>query len=590
MKYAVLREKHPRPQWVRENFCDLNGEWEFAFDFGKSGIEREMFKEGEFPLKINVPFCPESKLSGIGYTDFIPAVWYRRTIKISDLQGQKIILHFGAVDYASKVWVNGILCGEHTGGYTPFDVDITSAVQAGDNVIVVYAEDDNRSKKQSHGKQCARYKSSMCDYTRTTGIWQSVWLEMTPKCYLLRAQITPHVMDKYVDILVFSSEYCKNYSIKCTAFYKNDCVGETIGKVCGTTAMAKLNVSELHLWDIAKPELYDLKVELIDDATGKVVDTVISYFALRDVALTKESLEINGRPTFMRLVLDQGFNPEGIYTAPNDEFLKRDIELSMQLGFHGARLHQRVFEERTLYYADLLGYIVWVEQASGVDLSKAEALEYVLPEWMETVKVHYNHPSVIGWAIFNESYHQPVLDPEVHKLIYRITKELDPYRPVIDASGGIHHETDMFDVHDYEQDPKKFAEYFQPMKNNPEYIHIPLTRYKEEIRWRPQPYTGQPYWVSEYGGTFWNPNLKNAEDGWGYGNTPKNEEEFISRYEALTDTLLSNERICGFCYTQLTDVEQEQNGLYTYDRKPKFSDKTYARIRKINQKIAAMEK
>ena len=247
MKYAVLREKHPRPQWVRENFCDLNGEWEFAFDFGKSGIEREMFKEGEFPLKINVPFCPESKLSGIGYTDFIPAVWYRRTIKISDLQGQKIILHFGAVDYASKVWVNGILCGEHTGGYTPFDVDITSAVQAGDNVIVVYAEDDNRSKKQSHGKQCARYKSSMCDYTRTTGIWQSVWLEMTPKCYLLRAQITPHVMDKYVDILVFSSEYCKNYSIKCTAFYKNDCVGETIGKVCGTTAMAKLNVSELHL-------------------------------------------------------------------------------------------------------------------------------------------------------------------------------------------------------------------------------------------------------------------------------------------------------------------------------------------------------
>ena len=582
----IPRGEHPRPQWLRQSWQSLNGTWDFAFDFGVSGEARGMAAGGEYPLKITVPFCPESRLSGIGHTDFIPAVWYRRTITVDDPGKGRTILHFGAVDYLTKIWVNGQLCGTHKGGYTAFEVDITKALRPGENTLVVYAEDDLRSGRQPFGKQCHLYHSAGCSYTRTTGIWQSVWMEFVPDKYLADAKMTPHAADGAVEISVRLSESSGGDILKLTAFYNGKAVGSTQATFTGTRAAARLAVDEIHLWDVGKPELYDLTLELIDRASGETLDRVSSYFALRDIAFDRKGLTINGKPVFMRLILDQGFNPEGIYTAPTAEFLKKDIELTMALGFNGARFHQRVFEDLSLYYADSLGYLVWVEQGSGIPMGSAQAIEDFLPEWLEIVKQHYNHPCVIGWCPLNETYHEMALDPETHRILYRVTKELDDYRPVIDASGGVHYDTDMFDVHDYEQDPAKLAADLERMKEEPDYFHSPIPRYRGKAPIRIEEYKGQPYWVSEYGGTFWNPAV---QGGWGYGDAPRSEEEFAARYEGLTHVLLSHPRICGFCYAQLTDIEQEQNGLYFYDRSRKFADQVYDRIRKANLETAFIE-
>ena len=586
----VPRTDYPRPQWVRKEWINLNGKWEFAFDFGNSGKAREMEKNGEYPLEILVPFCPESRLSGIEYKDFISAVWYRRTIKIEKRESSRILLHFGAVDYLCEVFVNEVSVGTHKGGYSSFTFDITDYVCDGMNSIVVNAQDDVRSGHQPAGKQCEDYKSRRAKYTRTTGIWQTVWLEYVPDKYLGHSRVTPHAADGTVDISVFGCHTEPNDRVRVTALYNGEKVGQAEAELSGGMAGAFIQVSERHLWDIEKPELYDLFYELIDGRTGKVVDTVYSYFGLRDVALGKNALKLNGRTIFMRLILDQGFNPDGIYTYPDIDWLKRDIELSMKLGFNGARLHQRVFEEQTLYWADKMGYIVWSEYANGNDLSTAQGIEDFLPEWTEVLERDFNHPSIIGWCPFNESYWGKAIDSETHRIVYRITKMLDPTRPCIDASGGMHYETDMFDAHDYEQNPSVFREYLAPMIKDKAACHLPIERYVGNKHGN-SVYKGQPYWVSEYGGTFWNPDItENNEKAWGYGNAPRTEEDFIERYEELTNALLEHPRVCGFCYTQLTDIEQEQNGLYFYNRSEKHQKWVYQRILEINSKTAQIEK
>ncbi len=584
---AMERKDYPRPQWKRESWYCLNGKWNFAFDFGVSGEERGMVNGGEYPLEINVPFCPESKLSGIEYTDFIPAVWYKRTIYFDKIPRGRAILHFGAVDYESKIWVNGILCKTHKGGYSSFDADITNALKEGENTIVVFAKDDVRNGKQPFGKQSQKYHSHSCSYTRTTGIWQTVWLEFVPEKYMVRAQMTPRAKDGALDVIVYANDKCDGDILKLKAFYKGKEVGNTLCHFSGDTAHARLSVDEIHLWDVGKPEIYDLVLETVSK-DGSVCDIVESYFALRDVALSKNALMINGKNVFMRLILDQGFHPDGVYTFPDDETIKRDIQLSMDLGFNGARLHQRVFEDRTLYYADMLGYIVWGECASASDMTHTSIMEIFLPEWLEVMKGYYNHPSIIGWCCFNETYHCFELDSEAIKTVYRITKMFDSSRPVIDASGGVHYETDMFDVHNYEQDPEKLFENLKPMIDNPKKFHSPVFGYLGNQERRPETYIGQPYWVSEYGGTYWNPKGEDG-NGWGYGEGPKKEAEFAKRYASLTSVLLSHPRVCGFCYTQLTDIEQEQNGLYFYDRSRKFSDFVYDEIKNANTQKAKIE-
>jgi hypothetical protein len=365
--------------------------------------------------------------------------------------------------------------------------------------------------------------------------------------------------------------------LKAEAYFDGRKVGEASAAVVYGNASVSLPLDEMRLWEPGTPDLYDLRLTLDGG------DVVRSYFGMRKVELKKDGLYLNGRPVFMRTVLDQGFNPEGIYTAPDEEFLKHDIELSMDLGFNGARLHQRVFEERFLYWADKLGYLVWGEYANGTPLNDARGIGYFLPEWMETVKRDYSHPAIIGWCPQNESYWQKDNDPICQTVFYDVTKQMDPYRPVIDASGGVHWKTDMFDIHEYDQDPESLRKKLAPMLEDSMYCHNPV--HQEQLR--KHVYRGEPVWVSEYGGTFWNPD---EPGGWGYGSTPENEDAFADRYCGLTSALLDNPRICGFCYTQLTDIEQEQNGLYKYTRARKFSDRIYEKIREANVRTAAMEK
>jgi len=574
----IMRPEYPRPQMVRPSWKNLNGEWDFLFDFGNSGVERKFYLDENFNKreinKINVPFCPESKLSGIEYTDFIAAVWYRRSVTLSKEQlGGRVLIHFGAVDYKAKLWVNEQYVGVHVGGYSSFTFDITKFLKEGDNIITVHAEDDSRSEHQPHGKQSQIYYSQACDYTRTTGIWQTVWLEFVPEEYVRSYRVYPNIDDSTARFEI-KTNAANGTKAEIKAFYNGNEVGNATATVSFGMASATVSLSELHLWNVGKPELYDIEITVGDD-------TVKGYFGMRRVDIKPDALYINDKPVFMRTVLDQGFNPEGVYTAPSDEFLRRDIELSMYAGFNGARLHERVFEERTLYWADKLGYIVWGEYANNNMQYDGRGIGDFLPEWMEVLERDFNHPAIIGWCINNESYWMKDNDPINQTTIYDVTKRLDPTRPVIDASGGIHYISDMYDVHDYTQDPQKLFERLAPMIEDPNYIHNPI--HNSQLK-RNVYIEGQPYWVSEYGGIMW------GDDGWGYGHKVKDLDEFITRYEGLTKVLLDNPRVCGFCYTQLTDVEQEKNGLYYYDRSKKFSDEIYDRIRAVTSAPAAVEK
>ncbi|MGI6210014.1 MAG: glycoside hydrolase family 2 TIM barrel-domain containing protein, partial [Anaerolineae bacterium] len=356
-------------------------------------------------------------------------------------------------------------------------------------------------------------------------------------------------------------------------------VGKGQGRASTGWCSFVLPLAEVRAWSPEDPFLYDLTITL--EREGQPLDRVESYFGLRSFGVSDGKVLLNGRPRFQRLVLDQGFYPDGIYTAPTDEALRRDIELSQAMGFNGARLHEKVFDPRLLYWADRLGYLVWGEYPNwGLDHSHPLALERVLAEWPSVVERDYNHPSIIGWCPFNET--PTSQNPELVRTVYRLTKALDWTRPVIDTSGYVHVETDMWDVHDYAHGitPEEFAARYDAFaKGEAPWRNFP----KHEPEW-----AGQPYWVSEYGGIWWNPGQV-GEEAWGYGDRPRSEAEFLARYRTLTEALLRNPRIWAFCYTQLTDVEQEVNGLYYYDRSPKFSAETARQIREITSGKAAVE-
>ncbi len=572
---TIPRNEYPRPDLVRENWTNLNGKWYFEIDDAKVGNEKEFFNRDSLNGEIIVPFCPESKLSGVEHTDFMNCVWYKRKFEAKK-DGSRTILHFGAVDYFAKVYINGELAGTHKGGYTPFSFDITKYLKDGENDITLCAEDDTRSGLQPCGKQCEALKSIGCSYTRTTGIWQTVWLENVNECYVKNLKFTSDISVPSVNLSLTLSEMPENTTVKAEAFWNGKSVGEKTVKVTAKHTDFGIDLSEKHLWQVGKGGLYDLKITVLNGEN--VLDSVSSYFGLRSVSLDGMKFKINGETVFGRWVLDQGFYPDGVYTAHSDEELKKDIEYSMQLGFNGARLHEKIFEPRYLYWADVLGYIVWEEHANwALDITKLGRNDAFLQEWLEAVDRDFNHPSIIGWCPFNETwdYRGRMQDDEIIRTVYRVTKALDPTRPVIDTSGWYHVETDIFDTHNYVQDPEVFKKNFEK---------LPEGKYDEPAldAHRKQEYDGSPTFVSEYGGIQWS----DDEESWGYGQAPKTKEEFLERYRGLTDVLLDNELMLGFCYTQLYDVEQEQNGLMTYHREFKFDPET---IHKINSRKAAIE-
>ena len=574
----IPRPEYPRPQLVRDRWLNLNGPWGFEFDPGRSGVARGLPRAAKLAREILVPFCPESALSGIQETDFHPGVWYRREFHVpQEWSGQRVLLHLDAVDYDACVWVNGQQAGTHRGGYTSFALDVTDLLVRGENALVVHAQDDTRSPLVPSGKQCPEYHSFACFYTRSTGIWQTVWLEAVPQTYIGHLRLTPDLENSRVTIEVEVAGRPARGMLQARASLAGQAAGEAQAHFTGQRAVVVLGVHNVQAWAPGQPTLYDLQLTLSTQDGSR--DVVQSYCGLRSLALSAKALLLNGRPVYQRLVLDLGFYPQGIYTAPSDEALRNDITLSQAMGFNGARLHQKVFEPRYLYWADRLGYLVWGEFPSwGLDLRDPRSLEVFALQWLEVLRRDHSHPALVGWCPFNET--QPDQDPEVLRNVYRATKAVDSTRPVIDTSGYQHVETDIYDVHDYDQNPATFAARYaalaeggEPFRNRPD---------------RDAPYAGQPYFVSEYGGIWWNPGQQ-GDRAWGYGGVsarPRNVEEFVARYRALTETLLKHPRMCAFCYTQLTDVEQEVNGLYTYDRQRKFDPQL---IREINVQKAAIE-
>jgi len=598
------RPEYPRPQFERKDWVNLNGEWSYVFDFVGSGLEHGYPDSKGFKEKITVPFCPESKLSGVEYTDFINNIWYQRPIMMpAGWDGKRVMLNFGAVYYNSEIYIDGKLAGRHFGGSTPFAIDATDFISDGkEHSLVVHAYSDPRTTKQPAGKQNVRLNQFECMYTRNTGIWQTVWMEPLDRNAMKQAQVITDI-DRS-QIIIRPQFYTDgNGTLKVTLKDGNKILdSQTVPATNYATVV--FNVKNPKLWSPGNPHLYDIAYE-VKDKDGRTVDTINSYTGMRKIHVDGNKIYLNNKPFYQRLVLDQGYYPGGIWTAPSDEALKNDIILSMKAGFNGARLHQKVFEERYHYWADKLGYITWGEAPSwGMNCNDPEVARNFITEWSEEIIRDRNHPSIVTWVPMNEQFWSDLVQfPRFVSDVYDITKALDPTRPVNDVSGGTHIKTDIWTAHHYEQDPQKLKESI--FDGNRWFAtpdgHIDIYRTNTGFN-RPTDFhqydfpkytkPDMPYLVDEFGGIKWvkgqDAATNNSNSSWGYGEPPHSLEEFYARLEGQIDALMSiADNVWGYCYTQLTDVEQEQNGIYFYDRSPKFD---MERINAIFSKTPTNEK
>ena len=613
----VPRPEHPRPQLQRPTWRSLNGTWQFEIDQGDSGRERGLL-ERELAQTITVPFAPETEASGIGNRDFLNAVWYRRTVTIpADWDGLRPILRFEAVDHDATVWANGTEVARHRGGFTPFSADLSSVpgVGPGTEVEIVLRARDPHDVPQARGKQSTWYHATHASYHRTTGIWQSVWLEGVPVDEIRSLRITPSLAGGAFSITAPLARSTRGTRLEVVASVPG---GEEIARA---DVRADLDLSpqlqlvipedQVRIWGPGAPELYALTVRLLS-AEGTVLDEVRSYAGLRATTLRGHEFRINGEKVFQRLVLDQGYWEETFMTSPTDSAMTTDIRLALEAGFNGARLHQKVFEQRMLFWADLHGYLVWGEfgdwgiSGHGPMGDNQQPTATFIGQWIEAVERDVNHPSIIGWCPLNET-HQVLHDrltqlDDVTQAMYDATKLADPSRPVLDASGYAHRVrgADIFDSHSYEQDVDRFrveqsglaegAPWANRLELGPD--EMPFADGSFSL-----PFAGQPYFVSEYGGIWWNEAEarraeeasragNNAAESWGYGERVRSEEQLYTRFEGLTRVLLEDPLMFGYCYTQMTDVFQEKNGVVDFDRGRKLD---LARLREIQQQRAAYE-
>ena len=549
---SIPRPEHPQPQAVRKEWLNLNGAWEFLETDDVETSASIIFSDAPYQEKIIVPFCRESRLSGIHRREFVKNVFYRRAIQIpKQWASQRTLLHIGACDWKTRVRVNDQIVGEHVGGSASFSFDITKALKKGDNTILIHAFDDTVSGKQALGKQCPQKESFGCHYTPTTGIWQTVWLEGAGASFINSFRIDTNTEQKKVLIQADIEGSLQDLVMEAVIYAEGKKKASVKIPVDSRNASLIVYLKKQRIWSVSDPYLYDLRLTLY--RKNRIVDQVTSYFGIRKLKIEGGCILINDEPVFQRLILDQGFYPDGIWTAPSDEALKQDILLSKACGFNGARLHQKVFDPRFHFWADKLGYITWGEFPDwGATIADPAIHNDYIREWVEVIARDRDHPSIIGWCPFNER-----TDPsrDLIPTVYNLTRALDPSRPVMDTSGYIHSVPDpmLLDAHDYTQEPDVFREKY------------PYYEYALPERYEITAPSGIPFFVSEFGGTSWDVNK-----GWGYGNQPKSLEEFYTRFEGLCRALMDNRHIFGFCYTQLTDVEQEQNGMYYYDRKPKF--------------------
>jgi beta-galactosidase/beta-glucuronidase len=585
MNMPQWRADYPRPQFVRKDWLNLNGAWEFEFDDGDVG-ERERWYDAPKPLSrsIQVPFCFQSPLSGIGIHDFHDIVWYRKRVELPpDFAGKRVLLHFGAVDYFAKVWVNGQLAALHEGGHTPFWADVTEQLRAGGlpNDIVVRAQDYSRDVRLPRGKQYWLEKPVSVFYSRTTGIWQTVWMEPVAETRIGNVRFTPDIDANEIRIQTVVHGYSTakdRLKLKLSVSLEGQAVAEDILEIREAVTARRIWLTDYNdmgkgrWWSPENPVLYDIEMTLWADDV--LLDRVNSYFGMRKISVEDGRVYLNNRPYYMKLVLDQGYYPDGILTPPNGEAVRRDAELAKAMGFNGVRKHQKIEDPRYAYWCDRIGLLLWGEMPNAYAYSE-EYVRRMAKEWQEALERDYNHPCIVVWVPLNESWGVPGIMTDQaqqhHALsMYHLTKSLDPTRLVVSNDGWEHVRSDICTIHDYDSSGETLGARYGSkdcVKARPCNRPVYVPGYA---------YDGEPIQVSEFGGIRYSPN---STDGWGYSEA-HSEEQFLKRYMELTHALLRAPALQGYCYTQLADVQQEKNGLLTEDRQPKAP---LSSIRSINQ-------
>jgi beta-galactosidase/beta-glucuronidase len=584
---------HPRPL-LRRDWVDLSGPWEFRYDDDDAGLQADWWREWPATTaRIEVPFPPESKLSGIEDPGFHPVLWYQRTIRCRRRPGRRVLLHFGAVDYRATVWLNGRRVAEHEGGHTPFTADLTHVLgDADEHTLVVRVEDQPDDLGQPRGKQDWRLEPHSIWYHRTSGIWQPVWLEDVADVHVRSLQWTPDVESGTVTVAAQVNKVRRGLRMRVRLRLRGHLLvddtyavltDETIRQIQLPKAWMTLSPREV-LWSPDHPNLLDADLQLID-AGNAIVDEVASYCALRSVGTADNRFLFNGRPYFLRLVLEQGYWPQSHLSPPRPEALREEVELVKSLGFNGVRLHQKIAEPQFLYWCDRLGLAVWAEMPATYEFSP-QSTGRIIREWLEVLERDRSHPCIVTWVPFNESWGVPDLvtsspQQDLVRAVYHVTRSVDPTRPVVGNDGWEQVVADIATVHDYSSRGETLRERYGTQAAVEDTLEHVQPGHRQ-VMLPGFTLDGHPVMITEFGGITLG--ATTHDEVWGaYGTTPDT-DSFLERYTALVDALLDSPAIAGFCYTQLTDTVQEQNGLVTEDRVPKVS---VERIHAVNCRTSA---
>ena len=579
---------YPRPQLVRDNRLNLNGKWNFVFDDGNIGEQNEYFKKFPKSSEILVPFTYETKMSGIGDQSVHENVWYNNKFELNPNKNQRTILHFEGSDFVTKLWVNGKYAGMNTGGYHRFSFDISGYIVGGENDITVKNE-DSLSINQPRGKQRYKSESFSCWYVQTTGIWKTVWIEYVPQDYIVSVKNTPNFDEKNLSIELFTNVNemeLGDYEIETEIRFDNGTVNTARTKAEKRMFKYEMDICNqqsnhaIKAWSPEHPYLYDIIFRLYKD--NMLLDEVSSYFGVRKITINGSKILLNDKELYLKMVLDQGYWADSHLTPPDEDAIIKDIEIAKKFGYNGIRKHQKIEDERFLYYCDVNGLLVWCEMPSCYAFND-KSVAYFTDEWIKVVKQSYNHPSIIAWVPMNESWGifdvpEDIREQNFANSLYYLTKSLDKTRPVISNDGWEHTISDIVTIHDYKQEPDLLYDEYNDgelaVLNNKKAFNTTHKLFSGDYK-----YSGQPVIMSEYGGI-----KMNSDTGWGSGNQVRDENEYLERFKGLTDAIRKTEYMTGFCFTQLTDVQQEINGLVDENRNDKFSIDVIKNIYDINSK------